>query len=226
MSKKLDLSGKIFGRIKVIGRHDGERKTPNTYWVCECQCEYKTQMIVRGTYLKRGQTQSCGKCNVSKNSFYEKDGYMVCVSRQGDEILFDKEDYPMIETRTWSTNGRYPLAKFNNKSVNLHTVLMNTPKDMCVDHINGNRLDNRRINLRICSNSQNHFNRQVSFGQSSFKGVSRTRKNKTNPWRATIKKDGKTITIGTYKTEEEAAIAYDQMALMLFGDYAKINFPS
>jgi hypothetical protein len=86
-----------------------------------------------------------------------------------------------------------------------------------VDHKNGNRLDNRIENLRECSLSQNQQNRTKSMNCSSiYKGVS----NKSNKWQARIKQ----FYIGLFNTELEAAIAYDEVAKRLFGDFAKTNF--
>ena len=87
-----------------------------------------------------------------------------------------------------------------------------------VDHINHDRLDNRRPNLRICTQKENSYNRSRIDGK--LKGV---RKLKTS-YSATISKDGMTHTIGGFKTEQDAAKMYDQMAEELFGEFAGKNY--
>lgn len=98
-----------------------------------------------------------------------------------------------------------------------------------VDHINGNGLDNRRVNLRIANQSENSANsrKQPTFRgnptHSQYKGVSRRSDN--GRWIATIKVNRKQIHLGYYDSEESAAKAYDRAAREHFGEFAKTNFP-
>ena len=95
---------------------------------------------------------------------------------------------------------------------------------MHVDHINGNPLDNRKSNLRICTNAENQRNRGVNKNNTSgYKGVCWAKQNKK--WKARIKHNGKLIHLGYYKDKEEAARAYDKKAKELHGEYAYLNFP-
>ena len=101
---------------------------------------------------------------------------------------------------------------------------MNPPKGMVIDHINHNGLDNRRENLRICTNAENQRNRgKQKNNTSGYKGVDWRKDHKK--WRARINKDNKTIHIGYYNIIEEAARAYDAKAKELHGKYAQLNFP-
>jgi len=97
------------------------------------------------------------------------------------------------------------------------------PKGMQIDHINGDGLDNRLENLRLCTNMQNHWNRHRSIEHSSkYKGVHWDKVNRR--WRVTIGYMNKNISVGHFDSEEEAARAYDAKAKELFGKNAYPNF--
>jgi HNH endonuclease/AP2 domain len=114
-------------------------------------------------------------------------------------------------------------GKRTNKRFLMHREIIACPEGMFVDHINGDPLDNRRVNLRICTFKQNRYNsRKRKEGKNSpFKGVYRNRKF----WRAVIMKDRKYLHIGNFGSQEEAARAYDSKARELFGEFAHLNFP-
>jgi len=91
------------------------------------------------------------------------------------------------------------------------------------DHINGNGLDNRRSNLRICTHAQNQHNRHSIRGKSKFKGCSWNKSAKK--WQAHISFEGRLIFLGYFDSEIEAAEAYDAKAKELFSEFAYVNFP-
>jgi hypothetical protein len=98
-------------------------------------------------------------------------------------------------------------------------------KGIVIDHINGNGLDNRRANLRICTYSQNNCNTKAKVkGASKYRGVSKSRKSDT-PWQAKIYVRRKQIVLGFYKTQYEAALAYDSAARKHHRRFATLNFP-
>lgn len=102
----------------------------------------------------------------------------------------------------------------------MHRLILDVPKGAEVDHINGNGLDNRRRNLRICTRSENQWNRRLAPNNTSgFKGVYRFQ----GKWRAQIQSFGKKIHIGLYETRIEAARAYDEVAIKCHGDFAATN---
>ena len=94
------------------------------------------------------------------------------------------------------------------------------PEDQ-VDHINGNRTDNRIENLRAASNQQNQHNKHTGYGTSQYKGVSWHKRDKV--WRADIRINGKRISLGSFKNETDAANAYNDACLKHFGEYARPN---
>jgi hypothetical protein len=93
---------------------------------------------------------------------------------------------------------------------------------MQCDHINHNGLDNRRCNLRLCTHQQNCFNKKPKPGcTNKYKGVYRSHESKK--WRAEIRRNGRKIHIGHFDYEQDAAIAYDDYAIELFGEFAYLN---
>lgn len=106
-----------------------------------------------------------------------------------------------------------------------HRILLNSPKGFEVDHINRNKLDNRRINLRLASRSENSANKAKAKGTTSiYRGVCyRVKINKKNPWGAYISKNKKRIELGYYPTEHDAALAYNKKSLEIYGDFAFLN---
>ena len=93
------------------------------------------------------------------------------------------------------------------------------PQGMQVDHINGKKLDNRRENLRLATQSENQANSSARIGIYGLKGVQPHRRK----WQARIQKNKKRIYIGLYDTKEEAGLAYNKKAIELFGEFANLN---
>jgi len=105
----------------------------------------------------------------------------------------------------------------------MHRLIMQPPEGMVVDHIDGNGLNNRRSNLRICTPHQNSFNQPQRPGTSRFKGVSFRRD--CGKWDVQIRMKGKALHLGLYEDEEQAAHVYDCKAVELYGRFAYLNFP-
>jgi len=148
---------------------------------------------------------------------------------QGCHAIVDSENISLLNTHRWCTsvigNLRYAKRKVKGKVVLMHREIMNAPAGMQIDHINGNGLDNRKANLRVCTVSQNQQNStKRAHCSSKFKGVALSKNQKK--WMARICINGKKIYIGRYKSEFEAAEAYDNKAIELFGEFANLNFPS
>jgi hypothetical protein len=139
---------------------------------------------------------------------------------KGKFALVDEEDYEELMQYNWFlTIQGYILSGVN---VRMHRVIMNCDKGLFVDHINHNKLDNQKSNLRICTTSQNGMNRVAKKGGTSrYKSVYFNKAAKK--WRVSICIDGKSIHLGSYTTELEAAQAYNTKALELFGEFAHIN---
>jgi hypothetical protein len=144
---------------------------------------------------------------------------------KGFSTIVDDDDYEFLAQWKWHVANGYAARAGEHrtkKKVLLHRVLMDPPPPMVVDHINGDIRDNRRCNLRICTAAQNSYNRtKAKANACQFKGVykSHTR------WRASVQREGVQNYAGTYETQIEAALAYDALAIKLFGAYASVNFP-
>ena len=114
------------------------------------------------------------------------------------------------------------LSKYRKKVVKMHRILMNPPEKMTVDHINGNGLDNRKENLRICTVSENKCNSGKTRANSSgYKGV--TWHNPTKKWVVRLMVRGEFIRMGSFIDKKEAALAYNKAAKKYHGEFANIN---
>ena len=149
---------------------------------------------------------------------------------QGKKAIVDDEDYEWLSQWKWyyAHTGyavrNSPRVLGKHYMIFMHREIMHTPQGMDTDHIDGNGLNNLRINLRVCSHSRNLQNKGVSINNvSGFKGVSWCQANKK--WRARIKASGKEKYIGYFDVAESAALAYDKAARELHGEFAKLNFP-
>jgi hypothetical protein len=103
----------------------------------------------------------------------------------------------------------------------LHRFILDAPSALEVDHINGNGLDCRRSNLRLATHKQNLRNQAAHSGTSRYKGVSWNRQR--NGWDAQICLNGKNRYLGRFRTEVEAAKAYNEGARLHFGEFARLN---
>jgi len=147
---------------------------------------------------------------------------------RGKHAIVDAADYPALAKYKWyaqgAENGRTFYAARGHKGhrMSMHRQIMKPPKGMVVDHINGNGLDNRRCNLRICTqlqNSQNTHRRRP--GKSRFRGVFP----RGDKWQAAIQHNGESLYLGLFDDEIEAARTRDRKALELAGEFAVLNFP-
>lgn len=141
---------------------------------------------------------------------------------QGKVALVDDEDYErLVAMGKWQfVNGYASKGIWPNKSIKMHRLIMDTPIGFETDHINGNKLDNRRKNLRVCTTAENQLNRGVPKNNTSgFKGVHKFR----NKWRSSIKINSRRVHLGLFTCPIEAASAYNEAAIKYHGEFAKLN---
>lgn len=141
-------------------------------------------------------------------------------------MLVDEDVYEWAEGYNWSANNYGYARRFvDGKFLYLHQELCPVPEGYVVDHINQNKLDNRRENLRAVTRSENKLNsatREGGRGNSKYRGVTKL---KNGRFRVRVKKDGKVVFDSDYKDEEKAGRMYDLYALKFHGAYAVLNFP-
>jgi hypothetical protein len=152
------------------------------------------------------------------------------ILNNGKIALVDDDDFERLNKFKWyvvnpNKNSKYAYSQMreNKKTVyfSMHRIVMGAVKGQFIDHINHNGLDNRKENLRFCTRSENSINRKPNYGKknSIYKGAFFQR----NRWTACIYKDNKKIYLGCFKTELDAALAYNEAAKKLFGDFAYLN---
>lgn len=156
---------------------------------------------------------------------------------RGRVAIVDDEDFEEISKYKWYCDAtgyavrEQSLGNSKSKMVRMHRIVNKTPDGLETDHINGNKLDNRKENLRNCNHAENSRNTKKKNGSSVYKGVHlATRRSKKNgiiwhSWLAEIKKDKKYYFIGYFKIESDAAKAYDKKAIELHGEFVRLNFP-
>lgn len=150
---------------------------------------------------------------------------MMGTTSQGVNFLYDDEDEALVKQYTWCLSKRgYIITSVNRRKVCLHRMILPIDSGFDIDHINGNKLDNRRSNLRVCTHQQNCFNQKKRCTNTSgYIGVSKMKR--VNRYEAYINLSGKKIYIGLYDTALEAAINRDIAALYYYGEFARLNFP-
>jgi hypothetical protein len=92
MPKKIDLTGMKFRKLRVLKDTEKRGNYRQSIWLCRYECGGIVE--VRSDSLKSGNTTSCGKCSV--NTYFERDGFMVGLTRKGEEFYFDKADFELI----------------------------------------------------------------------------------------------------------------------------------
>ena len=143
--------------------------------------------------------------------------------------LVDDENFEYLNQWNWHiTKRKYSVyairrlksIKKSKEVIYMHRLIMGTPKDREVDHIDHNGLNCQRSNMRNCTRGQNQSNRRYN-NKTGFRGVHIGSK---NSFTAKLEHDGNTYYLGSFKTISDAARAYDKKAVEIFGEYATLNF--
>lgn len=215
MKTAKDLSGEIFNGILVIERdleteNQEWRKSKTPHWRCLCHCG--KIFSPSGNNLRNG-IKSCGCIDnnkgISKNGKVNKwifrGDIAIGITHDNQEFIIDKADYKFVSGYRWriSTQG-YVVANskdLTNRVVFLHRIIMDVDDKSIVDHIDWNKRDNRKTNLRICSKSENNVNiKRKSNNSSGYTGV----KKGNGKWVSQISFNGARHHLGTFDKIEDA----------------------
>lgn len=216
-----DLGGKTFNLLTVIEQTE-DYISPKGYhkaqWLCECGCENRNIVIVRGEYLKDGRVQSCGCINDAKakelgqsnkkyNRFDINGNYGIgWTNNTNNEFYFDVEDFDLVKNYCWfeyvDKNGHHSLRAWisnQGKEIAMHQIL----GFWGGDHKNRNPLDNRKDNLRGATRHQNAQNHPLRRDNTTgFSGVYWRKDNQK--WTAMIVVDGHPKRLGCFDNKLEA----------------------
>lgn len=141
----------------------------------------------------------------------------------GGFAIVDKEDFEYLNQWKWTRhNAGYAIRSiYKNGTRFMHRQILNTPKGMETDHINGDRLDNRRENLRMATHQENCRNMRPLKNKSGYKGVQWYKRDQR--WVAFLTVNDKHIYLGYFDDPKDAAEAYNKGAKKYFGEFARLN---
>lgn len=246
---KEDISGNKYGRLTVIKQSEEDYIKPNgkreALWICKCECGNFTTLIKHK--LTSGHTKSCGcfaresaikklesidkRYNNKKYNTYDLSGeYGIGYTTNTNKpFYFDLEDYDLIKDNAWyEDNHGYAISRNINKigksaNIKMHKLIGNNiGEDTIVDHINHNTLDNRRVNLRIVTRSENQANmKRRTDNTSGVTGVYYDKRG--DRWSASIQFNHNVIYLGSSKNKEEAIKMRKDAEEKYFGEYSYSN---
>ena len=236
MSKLVDLTGQRFGRLTVVEKEGSREYRPGRYriyWRCKCDCG--NECSAHTTDLRAGKVKSCGclrkeildtigERNRSHNRFFI-DGNVVHVffNNKPGEMLADLDVWnAWASAYCWhlTANG-YAATHIDGRNKLFHWVIFPEKESgVVVDHINGNRLDNRAENLRLVNRAQNNMNKGLrSNNTSGHTGVAWDKSK--GKWVAQIQIGGKAKFLGRYTDIEKAIKARTEAEEKYFGEYRR-----
>lgn len=238
MKKTTDFVGRRFDRLLVI--EYGYKINSKNFWLCLCDCGNKK--YIRQSDLVCNKIKSCGCLmrekslerinhyniiNKKYNTYIKKDGYIIGVCQNKPvEFYIDEDDFDLIKNYYWYLDNRnYICTKINNKVMRLQNIILFHDDKYVVDHIDGNTYNNRRQNLRICTQEENTRNRTV--GKNNTSGIKGVVWNKIlSKWEARINYKNKRIRIGVFGKFKDAVNARIEAEQKYFGEYSYLNRPN
>lgn len=226
MGKIVDYSGKHFNKITVI-KKNGKKMTNRgnlvPSYLCQCDC---------GNFIELTRHQVCTECtkdcgcvekNRIKNKYEFKENYVIGYDSKGKTFKIDLEDYEKVKTFRWyvqKKTGVVMSVKKSGEFTLIHRLVMGLNKEKVeVDHINHDRTDNRKENLRIVSHLDNMKNIPNNYKSNTTGKVGVIYRKKTNNYQARIKVNGKHINGGYFKTFEEAVKRRIELEEKYFGEF-------
>ena len=233
-----DLVGSCFGRLTVVARgedlHDNKGNAISQ-WQCRCSCGNPDLVLVRAGNLKAGNTSSCGcllrehresfGSQMRKENHYEELGdVIVGYTNNGLRFYFDKEDFEKIKPYCWcdDSNGYLIARNPQGKMIKMHRLIMNAIGGKVIDHINHNTAYNRKVNLRVISQTENMKNMRLKANnKSGVAGV--CKETRTGKWIVTIYFDKHSKSLGRFDSFDDAVAARKAAEEKYFGPYSYDN---
>lgn len=234
---KKDLTGQKFGKL-IVMYQTNDYITSNgkhrAMWHCICDCDERNEVDIVDYHLKNGNTISCGCYKKQRlgiaskqyNKYKIVDDITIIYTNKNEEIWIDTKNYcenPKIKEICWCINrSGYAVGRdcTEGRIVYLHDIIMkpNVLNGEEVDHIYGNKWDNRENQLRIVSSTQNNQNKGLkSNNTSGYTGVYWSAQR--NKWYAQITVNKQTVSLGYFNNKEDAIKVRQNAEIKYFGEY-------
>lgn len=224
MGKFKDLTGQRFGKLVVLQFYKTVQKSgvKRHLWLCQCDCG--NTHVVLGNSLSCNKVLSCGCSKGTPNKFYSIGDVSICLifgrGRSG-YFWFDTEDFDLLSGYNWHIdNDGYAVAYERGsgakhmKNIRVAKLILGIPHGDSniknVDHINGDRCDNRKCNLRVCTRAENVHHKRGVRGYTQLPNLK---------YYARIVVNGKPINLGIFNTAEEAQAAYRAASVLYHKDF-------
>lgn len=159
----------------------------------------------------------------------QRESWRVIPLTQGYSAIIDEVDAPRVLKLKWNVHkNKYQVsavASINGHNIYLHRFILEAQPGQVIDHINRDKLDNRRSNLRFCTTSQNLANRRAPKTASGYRGVRQENRRGKLQFHARVERGGRVYYGPRRSSAVEAAADYDALALHHYGEFAVLNFP-
>ncbi len=229
--------GDVFGYLTVIAVDDNSRVV-NGKQVCQnelqyhCKCVCGKEVTIKKKALTYKWTRSCG-CLVRKinrqNGIKKVKANRIEINGNTIKIFFfknnnyttiDTEDYEYVKDRCWyNDEEHYVTAKKLGKRIRIHRIIMNCPDDKIIDHIDRNPLNNKKENLRICTNAENAINKGLrKDNKSGYIGIRWDAV--VQKWFSQITLNKKKIRLGWFVDKQDAINVRHEAEKKYFGEFA------
>lgn len=232
MNNQESLIGKRFTRLEVLDEY-----SRNWYKYLMCKCDCGKIFETRRDAVIKERTKSCGcyRMNILNgtkginhhnkkfNKYVFHESFVEGITSKGESFFFDSIYYDLVKDMMWTIGADgYAISISDGKTIRMHRVLMSQIYDLTekiVDHIDGNKVNNRIENMRVCTAQQNSFNHNLhKSNKSGINGVYWDKR--INKWVARAKLNYKNIWIGYYDNLEDAAKARREWEIENFKEYS------